>query len=584
MPLVERLMGRRTNDSDALASFVYARWRESRDAFSQLHDEWFKWYRRLRGVHWDKNRPGMSKLVINLAVRDVLTIASVLTDDKPRIHVIPRSDDMNEFDAQIRERVLQWVLDKNSWDGIVGDTAMNAAIYGNAFLEAGWNKRRGFIEISPLDPFQVYLDPEAPSLETSEWVIVKTRRSVDWVKRNFPKTGSDVTSDTDEIEELRRTQTPTRQVLRTGRPDAVSIFTFHERRDMGGTFPGRRIISTQSRVLLDEPNHLKLDQFAVPDNFPISHIRLVSMPNEPYGIGIVEIGEDTNQVVNYMASRIHDYIRKMGSGHWVIDNNSDVDVDRITNEEALLIEKNAGTEVQKIPPPPMPGAFLAFWSSMQVSHDVVTGLQEVSQGRRDPGVASGRAIIALQQAVQTKIRLMSRNLESGLSRFGAIVLSMIQQFMTQPQTIRISDPITGTVALPLNRPIALAATGDVIKRANDMSIGEFDVKISVSPALADSKQERRNEAIALRQLGAIDAEELLDRIEYPGREKVKARLRAAQVPQPEVPQGGIAGRQGMETLAQPLAPPEQGLTEEPIGEAAEEEILGQEAGRAQGGI
>src|SRR5690606_41812412 len=85
---------------------------------------------------------------------------------------------------------------------------------------------------------------------------------------------------------------------------------------------------------------------------------------------------------------------------WIKDTNSGVKSEDLTNQEGLVITKNPGSEVRRDPPPPLPNSLFQLYLQVQRNMETISGVHDVTQGRRPTGIAAASAIAQLQEAGQ----------------------------------------------------------------------------------------------------------------------------------------------------------------------------------------
>jgi len=208
----------------------------------------------------------------------------------------------------------------------------------------------------------------------------------------------------------------------------------------------------------------------------------------------------------------------------------------------------------------MPGYYFEFLQYLIRHSESVTGIQEVSQGRKPAGITAAEALETLQEAAQTRIRLKERNLRTSLSRLGKLIISRMLQFYREPRIAQITgkegwpeffefflqDTNKGMVA-QRKKFETTKVNGELISQPSPDGIqtsapskGLFDIKVLSGTALPFQKAQRANLAFKLFEGGVIDEEELLDSIEWPNKEEVLRRVqekKAAMAEQEQQQQG-----------------------------------------------
>jgi hypothetical protein len=274
------------------------------------------------------------------------------------------------------------------------------------------------------------------------------------------------------------------------------------------------------------------------------------IPRKFYGCGAIKPQMETQDMINKVVAVIMDCINTMTNPVWIIDDNSGVDPDMITNQVGLIVLKKSGTDVRRESPPPIPSDLFNFYNTLRELNDTQTGIHDITQGRKPTGITAAEAISELQDAAQTRIRLKERNMQASLQKLGTLVLSRFLQFYTKPRMVKI----TGKDGLPEyfefyieksqeNRYIPHTQkysyneendkyVGGDYKSGNE-SKGLFDIEVISGTALPFMKEKRGSLARQLYEGKVIDQEELLTVLEWPRKEEIMRRMQKAQEAVPE---------------------------------------------------
>ena len=99
---------------------------------------------------------------------------------------VPLHDDQKQFEFLMME-VMQCGL---NWNMMLQKREIFRKCFDNFDvnkIQGGTNtKREGLITANFLDPSAVYLDPTADCIENCEYMVVKSRKTRNWIKRNKP--------------------------------------------------------------------------------------------------------------------------------------------------------------------------------------------------------------------------------------------------------------------------------------------------------------------------------------------------------------------------------------------------------------
>lgn len=570
---------------------------EAKRAKESVDTKWVDNYKFFRGKQWPEKRPTYRHSeVINFIFSEVQTCLVLLTDSRPNIDYLPEDPSDREF-AEILSQIVRSKWDRGAWSFILAEAITDACIYGSAIAGVPWrpklNDGLGDFLFETEDPFHIFPDPDALSKindENCKYIIRAKPRSVSSVKADYPKMADFIRSDVGDLAQLAagpwaedevRYKSPTdnRVLIESDRsihpgkqgqvleicaymhsdelleeevgekadPDSGVATKLYQTRKK---FPnGRKIVVANGVLLEDGPNPYENGLF------PFAKLVDHAMPREFWGIGEVENLRSAQMIINKLLSYMLDVLTIMGNPIWVVDTNSGVDTDNLTNQPGLVVEKNPGSEVRR-----ESGVQLQpfVMDALQFMVERILGklgsTQEVSRGVA-PTDASGYAIAQLQEAAQTRIRGKSRNVEEFLKEVGSLVADRILQFYTMPRVVRITNNQNAHQYFRFHVEEKTDETGKVQKWANILPLdvnemgervegppinvpikSKMDVRFNVGSSLPFAKIENRSLAEKLYDKGIIDEEEYLTQLEYPNRERIIQRLKQRQASQPA--QGG----------------------------------------------
>jgi hypothetical protein len=253
----------------------------------------------------------------------------------------------------------------------------------------------------------------------------------------------------------------------------------------------------------------------------------------------------------------------MGNPIFVVDTTAGIDTDNLVNRPGLVIEKTPGSEVRREMGVGLQPHVLAIIDRMREWFDGISGSSDISQGIKPQGVSAASAIVELQQAAQTRIRLKSRNLDAYLQDLGRHYLQLIMQFYSIPRIVRITnkeDPKLNDYfkfqidtnedesgekkksfkmsRYNLNPEDGKYYEGEI--EENEI-VGNFDVRVTTGSSLPFSKTEKESRLLALFDRQIIDAEEVLKNLDYPNYQALLNRIAEKQAQQAQA----AAAAQGM---------------------------------------
>ena len=126
-----------------------------------------------------------SRVVANSIHSTIETIYSVVTDSNPKTDIMPKREDQVE-QAKIAQEAVESEMDKNKFSRAVASMKKDGLIYGNGFVKIHYDVGLGSVKYTTPDPYTVFIDPLATTLQDASCVVFATPMYVDDVKKDYP--------------------------------------------------------------------------------------------------------------------------------------------------------------------------------------------------------------------------------------------------------------------------------------------------------------------------------------------------------------------------------------------------------------
>ncbi|MEW6171865.1 MAG: hypothetical protein AB1510_02180 [Bacillota bacterium] len=565
-----------TPEEQDLVRFVYRLFDDARkarvDVEKTMKDNW----KAYRGRDKQKLPKYKKKARLNICFSIVEAILPWLTENKPEIIFIPgEKDDISH--AEIMQKIVDNLWVRLAIQYILTRLAKAGLVFNKGFLKVLWNVDAaggiGEVDVRYVSPFKIYPDPDcqSPDIQDCMYVIESYPLDLGTIRRMFPKRGWKVKPDAQlsqmypgEYCEPLTARHNIDDVVTAGgnwrakgrlrariiecwfKDDTVEVL---REQDSDGSevtrhalkYPNGRVITVANGVLLDDrPNpylssngkvfpYVSFDNY---DNLDEDGIE------EDTGGGFWPISEveqltPIQNALDDLIRRVLDNAALTGNMQWILDQESGVDPETLTNQPGLIVRKNKGTEVRREKPPEMAAYIMQLLTLLPTWGETVSGVHDVTQGRRPQGITAAAAIAELQEAGQARIRLKNRSMEKTVKDLGELIKSRVMQFYPPGRIIRVVGKDKQVQFIPFDpRNIK----------------GDFDVLVEAGSSLPVSKAGKYNQATFLFEKGAIDAQALLEAVEWPNREEVLQRMGRLQQ------SGGPAGAP-VPGATPPITPP-----------------------------
>ena len=586
-------------------------------------DKMTRYYDQFKGEIWNdeamksKGIENKSKAFINLIFSTVQSIAPMLTDSRPITSVIPRQPYMEK---------MAWKYNKGleyAWDSL--DMQMNitkmvifALVMKKGIMKIYYDPEKTFggdLCVENVDPRDFAIAPGYDDIWKAPWCGVRSSKPLTWIKANFPDVG-DIKPDTSSLDddkkkafkygessditksamfvrvyEIWMKDDKTFEEIKTECTDEDGNKT--EKKEKKQKYPnGKFVYFTNDQYLGTTaydfnkklPPYVGLDIYIDPTGF--------------LGMGEVDQTEGLNKELNLQAQAIFDHARRCNNPNYEVDISTNVDAEEIKESffeggQVYGVDKAYGSKepvISEIPFAQMARDPYNVFNMIIEIFKKISGVQDINEGAASKSERQSASEIAiLAESSNTRTRQKVRNLEWTLKRMGYLIVTLMQQYYTEPRTTYTTDSEGNVTYQSLGNSLAQARetigpSPELEKKANsvenvrrdmepqdaddyeqqsadleklleaftsedgslkedDPVLFDFDIVIQTNSTLPLDHQSLANLALKLVQTKVIDPEAALDTLQFPGREKIKARMEqrqkaSAQAKTGKPPQGG----------------------------------------------
>jgi hypothetical protein len=502
----------------------------------ELHNLWDECFKAYDGSLFKGNRPDYAvNEISNHVFSTVETIKPIMLAQIPKIIALPKKNE--NFDkAEAIQQALDYEWKRTQMFSKLHSALTIGTITGTFIISLIWDGAEdGIGQIKPvvISPFNFFIDPMATSLKEAEYAGYAA----------YITLGQAIQFAPDKAEELKKAaSSPDDQWLTYGKDTSnaqnnyllyiemyfrdYSTVMEDETDDDGNTvqvtklkYPkGRRVILAGDVLLSDGENPYE------DGKFPFVAWRCYKQSNKFWGMGEVQQIISPQKYANEVINVILDNARLMANQVWILDKNSGVAKNSLTNRPGLVVRKNPGTEVKRDAPPSMPAYLQNIAQLLREDIEHISGVYDVTRGERPTGITAAAAIQALNEQSQGRIKLKVQELEEDLSELGAMWVSRMKQFWEAPRTIRIMDDNYIPSYVEITR---------------DMIDGDWDIIVSAGSTMPVNKAARFEQLIRLSQtvaedgLPMVDRQTMLENSELPDVKAILQRFEAIKMQQQE---------------------------------------------------
>lgn len=486
-----------------LSEWVYTKFKQAYVAKAPLMEKWKKYMSAYEGEMFkNDSRPDYkSNQVSNLIFSTIESIRPIMTDNNPKFIAVPVSPDGQNFSTDV-QMALDFEWDREKMSTKLPAQLIPMLVYGTAIWFVRWDGNDGEygnIKIKAIDPFNVFPDPLAEDVDSSEYIIYATYQNANQIKQQFPDKASAIEGSRISMSELvnNRDENDTNEenqvlILEMWCRDWITMDKTIEGEEKL-KYPGGRVITCLPElgiILSDKKNPYK------DGKFPFVLMKNYDVPFKFWGSGEVEQILSPQFYANELTNQIIDNAKNTANMQWIIDKNSGIGQGKLTNRPGLVIRKNPGSEVRRDTPPAMPTYVREQIEVLKSDIKDISGVLDSLKGERQSGVTSASAILALQEASQSRIRLKIKIMESNLTELANMVYSRMQQFWKLDRWVRVTD-VEGN---PSFKQIG-----------EQVLTNDFDMKVMAGSTMPVNKNAMMDLMIRLAQTNAEDGMPVVDR-------------------------------------------------------------------------
>lgn len=278
------------------------------------------------------------------------------------------------------------------------------------------------------------------------------------------------------------------------------------------------------------------------DKFPVLRRHSYSDDISEYGLAISEMIEPLIIEISKKISQIAVHLDTSCRPILLLPKNCGIRKEDVNNLPSRAWEVVAALSqfIRYVPVPPLPSDYNNFIMTLLKLVEIVTGLTDVSEGRRPSGVTAASAIAALQEKAQTIFREKIRNLDLYLEEQGRMYISLAQNWYTEERKL-IYQGEDGKQIIPF-------------KGTDESFAGEFAFTIESGSTLPRNRFARQQQMIELAKAGFVDQQAILEEFNVHKRDEIMKRMQQGPLMAAleKVGKTGIVDEQTLEIIKQIL--------------------------------
>lgn len=276
-----------------------------------------------------------------------------------------------------------------------------------------------------------------------------------------------------------------------------------------------------------------------PEIFPSKYIPIVPcygpeewIDDRVRHVSLIRYAKDPMRMYNFWQSTIAEKIALAPKSPWLVTPNMIAGLEdfwaraNTSNDPYLPYNADGGMRPTREAPAMVNAAEIQ--QSAQAIEDLkaTMGMYDASLGVNG-NETSGKAIVARQRQGDNATFAWIDNLARSIQQTGRILVDLIPKIYDTQRIIRVLGEDGSQEMTPINW-----VQGDQI--VNDITVGKYDVEISVGPSYHSKRQESAESMLAfiqaLPQAAAVSADLIARNMDWPGAEEIADRLKKALPP------------------------------------------------------
>tara|TARA_R100001594_G_scaffold55465_1_gene89075 strand:+ start:5972 stop:7957 length:1986 start_codon:yes stop_codon:yes gene_type:complete len=312
------------------------------------------------------------------------------------------------------------------------------------------------------------------------------------------------------------------------------FFIFAEQNDKEitlGRYEYAEIMQTRIKVTASLGQVLLYENILDTDTYPIIPIPNI-WTNTPYPKSDVNKVKDMQRLLNKLFSLALAHAQTSAGLKLLVPQGSVEDLQQLekdwANPNAVIEYDPSYGEPHYPSPQPLSGEFYALINQCEKYIDLNFGVPELLQGMKSGAADSVRGTMLLAQMGEGRGASKLRDIEMSLQQLGKVIYQMSKEHYTFEKSFRIVQPNNDITEFSINNRLYDDKTQELIKIKNDITSGQFDVRIVSGSTMPSNKYAEYQMYIEAYQLGLIDRVEALKKTEIFDKQGVLERTGEVQ--------------------------------------------------------
>jgi len=515
-----------------------------------------QWDERVRKARDTEGRPCLTS---NQLPRFARQVTGDIRQMNPSITVVPSDGAATKEMADIYEgliRHIQYRSDATSVYEGAGETAAQCGM-GAFRVTPEYENEQSFnqdIRLTRIqNPFAVFWDPNAvmPTREDAEWCMITANLSEDEFKAAYPEKAF-ASVDSDGVVD-------NEDHWRVDASVIIAEYFYITRKK------AKLVMLRDGRVLVDPKGPIAeaiaereteiptvmwckisgVDMLEGPREFPSKYIPVIAVMGEELHVGrrvyrssVIRHAIDDQRLFNYAISAQAEVVALQPKAPYMVTAKQVQGLEKFwnaanqSNRPYLPYNSDpAAPPPQRVMPPVSSAGNMDLIRLASENMKSTTGIYDASLGQRSQET-SGVAIRQRQMESDVSTSIYSDNVAKAVAHCGRILVDMIPRIFDTARVIRIVGKDDAETQVPVNMPIM---RDGVDATANDLSQGQYDVRIGVGPNYTTKRQQSAETLMELAsrnpQLMQVAGDLVVKNMDFAGADQLAERLEKTLPPE-----------------------------------------------------
>lgn len=522
-------------------------WRREREGFlTRVRDE-EDWYRLRVTPRAHRNSEGESIAPTSAWLFNALMQKHAdLMENIPLATCLPR-EESDEEDARALSAILPVVLDRSGFEGAYSDNMWYKLKHGVCAWGVFWNTELenglGDIDVRRVDLASLYWQPDVRELQHSKSVYFVEEREISALRAQFPRYDGKAGDGLDAF------FCPKGEA---GNTVAVVDWYYKKRTPEGRTVLHYCKFAGDTVLFSTENDPLYQNGWYEHGQYPFVLDVLYPIEGSTLGFGIIAIGRDPQMYIDRMDRNLLEYMDWATRVRYFCKKSTGVNEDEFCDLSRRIVSVEGDPDEERLRQIEV-AAPSALWLELKDAKvkelKETTANRDVLQGSTDTGVTAAAAIAALQESGNKSMRDIIRASYRAFVEVARLMVECVRQFYGEVRCFRVLGKNGGNRYLYWSnehmreQQIGLSARGLPLTRRPI-----FDIDVRAEKQNPYTRYSYNEMLKSLYTMGVFEPENakasavLLDAMDFPGIEHLRARVAQFLRDADSVPQSGANGR------------------------------------------